>query len=254
MTALSAKICLHMITLPGDSCIQSKALTTRTFLRRHYHEVFLYEMASQWQVSSTFKDHHLLSQVGQMIPFIEWNGAEKDSTSGVYLEPAYGTNYGICSWISPFFRMPQEGNERNLLSLVPGALNGENNGLSVLLDAETFDYGNGFYDLGVRAGEGFKVAVVHPLDMPIIQQTAVNVMPGSLVQIATSINLINITSDAMAFAPKERKCWVDSEIELKELNYTKGYRYTMTNCLYEATMQVAYNNCSCYPGEPCQRP
>lgn len=184
-----------------------------------------------------------------MIPYIEWDGAEKDSDPGVFLEPAFGTNYGICSWISPFFRMPKGGKERDLLSLVPGALNGENNGLSLLLDAETFDYGNGFYDLGVRAGEGFKVAVVHPLDMPIIQQTAVNVMPGSLVQIATSINLINITPDALSFAPNERKCWVNEEILLKELNYTDGYRYTMTNCLYEATMQVAYNNCSCYPGE-----
>ena len=225
----------------------------RKFLRRHYHEVFLYEMASQWQVTSTFEDNALLVQVGQMIPFIDWNGAQKDSKSGALLMPAFGTNYGICSWISSFFRMPQKGKERDLLSLVPGALNGENNGLSVLLDAETFDYGNGFYDLGDRAGEGFKVALIHPHDMPIIQQTAVNVMPGSLVQIATSINLINITSDAMDFAPKERKCWVDSEIELKELKYSDGYRYTMTNCLYEATMQVAYNNCSCYPGDRLQK-
>ena len=224
-------------------------MTLRKFLRRHYHEVFLYQMASQWQVTSILEGNGLFGKVGQMIPFIDWNGAEKGSTPGVFLGPAFGTNYGICSWISPFFRMPQKGNERDLLSLVPGALNGENSGLSVLLDAETFDYGNGFYDLGDRAGEGFKVALVHPHDMPIIQQTAVNVMPGSLVQIATSINLIDITSGALNFAPKERKCWLDSEIELKELKYSDGYRYTMTNCLYEATLQVAYNNCTCYPGE-----
>ena len=144
--------------------------------------------------------------------------------------------------------MPDAGKELNFLSFV-GALSGENNGLTLLLDAETFDYGTGFdLDLGDHAGEGFKVAVTHPLDMPIIQQTAVNVMPGSLVQIATSINLIDITSDAMAFAPTDRKCWGNSEIVLNELNYSEGYRYTMSNCLYEATMQVAYNNCSCYPG------
>ena len=123
-------------------------------------------------------------------------------------------------------------------AILPGAHNDENNGLSVLVDAETFDYGNPFYDLGVHAGEGFKVAVVHPLDMPIIQQTALNVMPDSFVQIATSINLIKVTSDAMDFAPKERKCWVDSEIELKGLQYSDGYRYSMNNCLYEATMQI----------------
>ena len=68
-----------------------------------------------------------------------------------------GTNYGVCSWVSPFFRMPPEGEEQQPRSLVVGALNGENNGLNLLVDAETFDYGNGFYELGQRAGEGFKV-------------------------------------------------------------------------------------------------
>ena len=89
-----------------------------------------------------------------------------------------GTNYGICSWISPFYSLPPKGEETNLGSLPTGALNGENNGLSILLDAETFDYGNGFYNLGEQAGEGFKVAAVHPLDMPIVQQSGVNVRPG----------------------------------------------------------------------------
>ena len=35
--------------------------------------------------------------------------------------------------------------------LAKGALNGENNGLTVIVDAETFDYGNGFGDYGERA-------------------------------------------------------------------------------------------------------
>ena len=147
--------------------------------------------------------------------------------------------------------MPDAGKERDFLSLVPGALSGENNGLSLLLDAETFDYATGFPDsgLGDNAGEGFKVALTHPFDMPIIQQLGINVMPGSFNQIATSINVINITSAALEkFSPEERKCWMDDEINLPGFNYSDGYRYSMTNCLYEATMQVAYKNCSCYPG------
>ena len=85
--------------------------------------------------------------------------------------------------------------------------------------------------------------------MPNIQQMAINMMPGTITQIATSINLINITSAALQkFTPKERKCWMDNEIMLDGLDYSDGYRYTMNNCLYEATMQVAYKNCSCYPG------
>ena len=45
-------------------------------------------------------------------------------------------------------------------------------------DAESFDYGNGFYGLGERAGVGFKVAVLHPLDIPIIESTAMNIDVG----------------------------------------------------------------------------
>ena len=70
--------------------------------------------------------------------------------------------------------------ETSLLEQMKGALSGENNGLSLLIDAETFDYASGLYDLGERAGEGFKVAISHPLDMPIIQQTAVNLVPDFL--------------------------------------------------------------------------
>ena len=96
------------------------------------------------------------------------------------MQVGMGTNVGICSWISPFYSMPSKGKETVLRSLPAGALSGENNGLSILLDAETFDYGNGFSGqaFGEQAGEGFKVGAVHPLDMPNVQQSGVNVMPG----------------------------------------------------------------------------
>ena len=52
--------------------------------------------------------------------------------------------------------------------------------ISLLEDAESFDYGNGFYGLGERAGVGFKVAILHPLDIPIIESTAMNIDVGKL--------------------------------------------------------------------------
>ena len=125
-------------------------------------------MAGQWRV-------------GQMIPYLMWNGMDPNdpaNKTGVYFQTGFGTNYGVCSWVTPFYQMPAEGHETDLSYLPKGALNGENNGLSLLLDAETYDYGNGFYGLGERAGEGFKIAITHHLDMPIIEQTAVNVNPG----------------------------------------------------------------------------
>ena len=136
--------------------------------KRVYHENFFHEIAGQWRV-------------GQMIPFLMWNGMnpkDPSNRSGVYFETGFGTSYGVCSWITPFYQMPEQGSEAELGDLQKGALNGENNGLSFLLDAETYDYGNGFYELGERAGEGFKVGIVHHMDMPIIQQSAVYVNPG----------------------------------------------------------------------------
>ena len=54
--------------------------------------------------------------------------------------------------------------------------------LLVFSDAESFDYGNGFYGLGTRAGVGFKVAILHPLDIPIIESTAMNIDVGKVIK------------------------------------------------------------------------
>ena len=115
------------------------------------------------------------------IPYLKWKGMDPNdpaNKSGVYFQTGFGTNYGVCSWVTPFYQMPEIGYETDLNYMPKGALNGENNGLTLLLDAETYDYGNGFYDLGERAGEGFKIAILHHLDMPIIEQSGVNVMSG----------------------------------------------------------------------------
>ena len=46
---------------------------------------------------------------------------------------------------------------------------GDNNGLELILDTESFDYAG----LSSFQGEdevGFNIAIMHPLDMPVIQQ------------------------------------------------------------------------------------
>ena len=93
--------------------------------RKTYHENFLHQLASQWKI-------------GQMIPHIRWNGMDPDDRlgsgfGGVFLELSFGTNYGVCSFISPFYRMSPAGRETSLRDLSRGALNGENNGLTLLL-------------------------------------------------------------------------------------------------------------------------
>ena len=50
----------------------------------------------------------------------------------------------------------------------------------MLLDAETFDY-----TFHLKAGEGFKIAVHHHLDQPIMSIKELDISPGSVFQVCT---------------------------------------------------------------------
>ena len=192
--------------------------------KKLYHKTFLQELASQWKQ-------------GQMIPFIQWSGMDPDDpqngTGGVFLEIGYATSFGICNFITPYFRhMPPETDQMTLKYLKKGALNGENNGLSVLLDAETFDYGNGFATIGEREGKGFKASVVHHLDLPVMESTAMQVNVGASTHLAVSSTKINITEDATVFQPIDRRCWLQGEINLTHFSYEEDYRLKR-ECVYK---------------------
>ncbi len=59
---------------------------------------------------------------------------------------------------------------------------GKANGLSMLLDAETFDY-----TFHLKAGEGFKIAVHHHLDQPIMSIKELDISPGSVFQVRKNL-------------------------------------------------------------------
>ena len=66
----------------------------------------------------------------------QWDGSDPQdpaNRTGLYFQTGFGTNYGVCSFITPFFRMSQPGEETTLTNVKKGALNGENNGLSLLI-------------------------------------------------------------------------------------------------------------------------
>ena len=69
-----------------------------------------------------------------------------------------------------------------------GAKTGKDNGYTILLDVESFDYK--FFKEG---SEGLKVALVHHLDMPIMRQTGFHVSPGTENQIAITPTLLATT-------------------------------------------------------------
>jgi len=49
------------------------------------------------------------------------------------------------------------------------------------------------------------------------------------------------------FAPNERGCYTEEEINLKYLPLSMGYRYSPKNCLYAALVEKILINCSCIP-------
>ena len=101
--------------------------------------------------------------------------------------PYFGTDYGICSIIKPQLAFDSTLDEVPYWKKVFGKYNwnvrkgaevGKANGLSMLLDAETFDY-----TFHLKAGEGFKIAVHHHLDQPIMSIKELDISPGSVFQV-----------------------------------------------------------------------
>ena len=90
---------------------------------------------------------------------------------------------------------------------------GKANGLRLLLDAQTFDY-----TFHRSASEGFKIAVQHHLDQPLMSVKELDIAPGYETQIAVTPVLYNTTPAALArFAPEERGCYAEEEMTFKYL-------------------------------------
>ena len=77
------------------------------------------------------------------------------------------------------------------------------------------------------SSSGFKLALSHHMDMPIMDQVGISISPGSMVQIAVSPTLINITQSAFErFDAKERNCYMShGEIELPHFQLEDDYKY-----------------------------
>ena len=100
-----------------------------------------------------------------MILRASYEGYEKDGSESTDFDPYFGTDVGICSLIKPQLSFNHNKSLDKLPywtklfganeKILPGSEVGKANGLTVLLDAETYDY---TYHL--RAGEGFKVRII----------------------------------------------------------------------------------------------
>ena len=72
----------------------------------------------------------------EMVLDIEWLASPK----GVYYISGFGTDMGLCDWITPNMTF-DEVKTHSILQNKPGTQTGLKNGLTLMLDGETFDYG-----------------------------------------------------------------------------------------------------------------
>ena len=78
---------------------------------------------------------------------------------------------------------------------------------------QTYDYG-----FSPQRGEGFKLAIHHHMDQPIMALSDVDISPGFVTQLSVTPTLTVTTSDARRrFKPEERKCYFDDEFRFKYL-------------------------------------
>ena len=125
----------------------------------------------------------------------------------------------------------------------PFARNGKNNGLQILLDAETYDYGS-----SLSGAEGFTLSILHHLDIPIMKNTGININAGQSNLLVVTPTLMRTTeSTKNRFSPEDRQCYFEDEIKLLHLPHINGFRYDISNCLFEATLQEIEKQCQCIP-------
>ena len=59
--------------------------------------------------------------------------------------------------------------------------------------------------------------------------------------------ILSTTDEALQFKPEDRNCYTSEEVDLKYFRRSKGYKYSMQNCLYESVLESILDQCSCIP-------
>ena len=166
----------------------------------------------------------------------------------VTMGPAYyPTDFGSCCLLIPHFDLkPINKNisrEERYHVIKAIALNGEENGVDIVLNAEQFNYA----DHHSKAA-GFKISIHNHLDKPMIQFSSQLILPGTINQINVKPIVTNTTLDAInKFSPEVRNCYADGEANLTYLTYGHGYRYEMNNCLVDQGIRDIIWHCRCIP-------
>ena len=255
---------------PQEQVLMKTLFTSEVYVRKEYLYHQIASMGNNYSAEAHrgswteyLKEHLKIIETGFQFPRLAVQEPQgimilrasygEDMLYGNYSDfnPLFGTDYGICSCIKPQIAFNKSLTHVPYWKKIFGTANwaiekgaevGKANGLSLLLDAETFDY-----TFHLKAGEGFKIAVHHHLDQPILSLKEVDISPGSVFQVAVTPTLMSTTPEAISrFSPRERGCYVEKELPLKYLP-ERFYRYEMSNCLFEAAYERVLKECRCLP-------
>ena len=160
----------------------------------------------------------------------------------------YPTDFGACCLFVPHldFQSAKENvsYQDRYHGLTADAQSGRINGLQLLLDAEQFNYG----DIPISDGVGFKVALNHHLDKPMMQYSSQLISVGTETQINLAPTISYTTSDAIStLKPEERDCYANGEVNLTYLPYSSGFHYSMNNCIIDELLTFILWECRCIP-------
>ena len=159
----------------------------------------------------------------------------------------YPTDFGSCCLLVPHLdlkKVTSSGTTGQLYhNLKADTLNGEANGVDIVLDAEQFNYAYHHSNAG-----GFKISMHNHLDKPMIQFSSQLIFTGTETQINLKPIISNTTEAAIyKFDPEDRGCYTQGEQNLTYLTYELGYRYEMNNCLVDQGIRDIIWNCRCMP-------
>ena len=119
------------------------------------------------------------------------------------------TDIGDCFSVTPYYLGPGQYEEDAVLEekYIPKTLSGPPFGVSVLLDAETYDNGD-----MEEPFDGFSMAVSDPDDQALFGLNSFSVGTGSMVRVSNHISIHRTTDVVLSrFNSSERKCIDDSD-------------------------------------------
>jgi hypothetical protein len=148
-----------------------------------------------------------------------WNQIDEITLGPAY----YPTDFGSCCLLIPHFDLKpineSVSREERYHVIKAIAINSEENGVDIVLNAEQFNYADHH-----SKAPGFKISI--HLDKPMIQFSSEFIFPGSINQINLKPIIINTTLDAInKFSPEVRNCYADGKANLTYLTYGHGFRY-----------------------------